>query len=334
MMDSEKKPNWSETIFPVVILSLLALFIPEILMGSTPVSRAEQWLLEWIFYGSGVLIIRETVVRFRLNNLAVFVLGLAYGILEEGVILQSVFNPGFLNLDLSYGRFWGVNWVWAQFIIVYHAVFSITVPILFSQMIFRRKCERPWLSKTGLGVVAGLYILAAVFHYYIFRGMSEYRVPASGIAVASLLAVVLILLALRNRKQWFIASSSKVVNPIVAGLVTGLALCLWLIGLREVFADGDGLPSWIIQGAGLLVAAILYGWFSINRQQKWSEKNQLAALTAAIMVATAFGFYIIIGSKNQADLIFQVVFAMGVLAGLIWFWLKTIKPNLKQPADF
>jgi hypothetical protein len=83
-------------------------------------------------YGPGVLLIREAVIRWNKGWWTVLVLGSAYGILEEGVALNTMFNPtasvvGSLGV---YGHYLGVNTVWVPGIIMVHAVFSIAIPIL------------------------------------------------------------------------------------------------------------------------------------------------------------------------------------------------------------
>ncbi|MCD6244170.1 MAG: hypothetical protein J7J65_02910 [Candidatus Korarchaeota archaeon] len=51
----------------------------------------------------------------------------AYGIVEEGVMTRSFFCPTWPDLGIlaEYGRWIGVNWVWAIQLTIFHAVFSI-----------------------------------------------------------------------------------------------------------------------------------------------------------------------------------------------------------------
>ena len=123
----------------ILVLFILPVVIAELFSGSTPVSRAEQLVLEMFFYGPAALLIREIVRRNRLGWFSILLFGIAFGVIEECILLQSVFNPHFLNNDMTLGRRWGVNWVWAEIIIVYHAVWSITVPIFFAELLFPAK---------------------------------------------------------------------------------------------------------------------------------------------------------------------------------------------------
>ena len=45
-------------------------------------------------YGSGALLIRELKVRWRKGYVSMFLLGTAYGIIEEGLMVKSFFDPG------------------------------------------------------------------------------------------------------------------------------------------------------------------------------------------------------------------------------------------------
>jgi len=67
-------------------------------------------------YGSGAIIVRELKVRWKKNYVSMFILGAAYGIIEEGLMVKSFFDPNWMNLGIlgSYGRWLGVNWVWAE----------------------------------------------------------------------------------------------------------------------------------------------------------------------------------------------------------------------------
>jgi len=313
----KENQNWKQGILPALTLSVLSVFIPEILMGSTPASRAEQWILEWIFYGSGVLLVGEIACRYRLKPISVILFGLAFGLIEEGLLLQSVFNPDFLNLDISYGRMWGVNWVWAQFIVVYHALFSISIPVFLARLAFLKYGGQPWLSKIGLAVVAGLYILTSFFYFTIFQSLSEFRAPVAGLVVVFLLAVVFVALAFLIKKKLFSESSDKSIPPVLTGVVSVMFSGLWLFGLREVFTKGDGLPSWVIQLSGIVLIGLLVILIYLRRNQRWSLKNQFSVLAGGTVAGAVYGLYINVQSGNRIDLIFQIIFISIALSLLV-----------------
>jgi hypothetical protein len=125
---------------PILCLLLLTPGIPEYLSGSSPVNDIVLNPFQFVFqvianlglYGPGVLLIREAFVRWKKGWATVLILGAAYGILEEGVGLSTLYNPlanpvGKLGF---YGHYFGVNWVWVAGILPVHMIFSISLPIL------------------------------------------------------------------------------------------------------------------------------------------------------------------------------------------------------------
>lgn len=124
----------------VLLLAAATPGIPEYLTGSwtiwdltsRPVNFLFFLLMNLGMYTTGALLIREFAVAFRKGWVSVFILGCAYGIIEEAIALHTYFQivgPPVAYLG-SYGRFAGVDWVWAFGLAVFHAIFSITLPIL------------------------------------------------------------------------------------------------------------------------------------------------------------------------------------------------------------
>ena len=126
---------------PVVCLLLLTPGIPEYLSSSSPLNAIVlnppmfivQLAANLGLYGPGVLLIREAKIRWKKGWGSVLALGAAYGVLEEGVALSTLFNPtaGPVGSLGTYGHWVGVNWVWLAGIVPFHMIFSISIPILF-----------------------------------------------------------------------------------------------------------------------------------------------------------------------------------------------------------
>lgn len=161
----------------VVCLLLLSPGIPEYLSGSSPVNAlvlnpaqfAFQLVANLGMYGPGVLLVREAKIRWNKGLATVLLLGAAYGILEEGIALSTLFNPeaspvGTLGI---YGHWLGVNWIWAASIVPVHMIFSITLPILLLGLALPKTREerflggrKLWLAMILLGVdIAALFVL-------------------------------------------------------------------------------------------------------------------------------------------------------------------------------
>jgi hypothetical protein len=76
-------------------------------------------------------LVRDYARRWQKGWRSILILGAAYGIIEEGIMVRSFFSPTWKDLGLlaTYGRWLGTNWVWAEWLAIYHAIFSITILI-------------------------------------------------------------------------------------------------------------------------------------------------------------------------------------------------------------
>jgi len=125
---------------PILLLLLFSPGIPEYLSGSSALNAIilnPVWFVLGIvanlgLYGPGVMLIREAKVRWHKGWGTVLLLGAAYGILEEGIALSTLFNPaaGPVGQLGYYGHWFGVNWIWMGGILTVHMLFSISIPIL------------------------------------------------------------------------------------------------------------------------------------------------------------------------------------------------------------
>ena len=120
---------------PVLVLLFLSPLVGEIFLGATRVSRLASAFPLIFFYGGGAIIIRELARRHGPGWWRIVVLAVAYGIVEEGLATQSLFNPDLFNAGLIGGRSLGVNWVWSEWTVGYHVVYSIAIPILLANVV-------------------------------------------------------------------------------------------------------------------------------------------------------------------------------------------------------
>jgi hypothetical protein len=145
------RPTWPA----LLTLYLLSPIAAEMLTGSTPPLMFINPIMFVVltgFYGSSAILVHELVRRRGLGWGNIVLLGAAYGILEEGLVVMSWFNPYWSDLGklAYYGRLFDTSWVWAVELTIFHAVVSITIPILLTELIFPHLADRPWLSQRGL----------------------------------------------------------------------------------------------------------------------------------------------------------------------------------------
>jgi hypothetical protein len=185
---------------PVVALLLLAPAIPELLTGSTPVSLLFVAPFTFLFqfgadvalYGTGALLIREFVVQYRKGWASILLLGGAYGIAEEGFAVHTFFQTSGSPVGVlgSYGHAFGVNWLWALGLTVFHATYSIALPILLTNLWFPGARGLRWLDRGAIGLTAFVYLgVVLLFSRVVGHGPT----PAT---LAFFLVIVAILLAL------------------------------------------------------------------------------------------------------------------------------------------
>jgi len=260
---------------PVLAVLLLAPTIPELLTGSTPVSTVFfdpiQFLVSFGIdvglYGTGALLIREFVVYYRKGWASTLLLGAAYGIAEEGFAVHTFFQPSGspVNALGTYGHAFGVNWLWALGLTIFHATYSIALPILLTRLWFPKVASVRWLDRGSVGLVACVYLLVvAAFAYLVGHGPSPtvfalflvvvavliylaYRVPSDLLSVrpgpARLGRLGLWLAGTLSFDGWFlilVLSSTAVVPAVVAAAAllavnaAALALVLTRVGADDL----------------------------------------------------------------------------------------------------
>lgn len=94
--------------------------------------------------------------------MSLLLLGLAYGIFEEGLMVRSFFDPHWMDLGSLgvYGRVAGVNWVWAYHLTVFHAVVSILASVRFVEILVPERRRESWVtSRKGWVTLWGFLLL-------------------------------------------------------------------------------------------------------------------------------------------------------------------------------
>jgi hypothetical protein len=91
-------------------------------------------------------------------------------------MVKSFFNPfwkdvGFLS---TYGRAWGVSWLWAIGLTAYHAVVSIAVPVFLTEALFSHRAAGPWLRLRGRVIASACLGLVTLLGFATF-GSPEFH---------------------------------------------------------------------------------------------------------------------------------------------------------------
>ena len=242
---------------PVVALLLLAPAIPELLTGSTPITRLAvdpfgfgvSFGFDIGLYGTGALLIRETAQRLGKGWASILLWGGAYGIAEEGLAVHTFFQPSGSPVGrlAVYGAASGVNGLWALGLTIFHATYSIALPILLTYLWFPSVRHRPWLDRGALALVAIVYLaVVALFAELVGHGPSP------------VLLVVFLLLELALLAAGYFAPPELLrlragpsrIGPWTIGLAGSLEWLAWVSVL--ILAGSGAAPAW---AAALLLGA-------------------------------------------------------------------------------
>ena len=218
---------------PCAVLFFLAPLVGEVLAGSTPLDVLGSpknflplFLLEALLYGGGAVLIREIARRTGRGWPTILGLGLAYGVLEEGLITQSLFNPDYLGLQLlGLGSLFGLGWVWITDLVPLHAVWSIGVPIALTELMFRSRGVDSWLGRLGLVVMSALFALGAA-GMWVATYASEHHFVAPRLKLLGALTVVVGIAGIALRLTWRSTDAGSATEARAPGpwLVGGLVL--------------------------------------------------------------------------------------------------------------
>lgn len=272
-------------IWPALALMLTAPLVAEFLLGNLPVKMLPALIVLAPMYGGGALVIRETVRRTGRGWPSILVLGMAYAILEEAFTTQSLFNPNYLRLNLgllapAYIPALGIGAWWTLWMLMVHAIWSISTPIALIEACVPDRARAPWLGRVGM-VVAGLVFLF-------------------GIAATT---------AIGYRQYHYVASVAQFIGAAVA--IVALIAVAFMMGLRRAGTPDSSAPSpWIL---GVVALALASAAMMVPMNWGWGAVAALLALDAGMVLVVLVWM-----RKGAMTLAHQL--AMGAGAALAYGW--------------
>jgi hypothetical protein len=289
----------------ILTLFLLPGITAEMLTGSTPIlvylTNPISFVTNTLLYGSGAILMREVARRRGLGWHSILLLGAAYGTFEEGLVVNTWANPwlpqvcvvtkGVATGICDYSRVGGINLAWALSLTLFHAVISITVPILLVELLFPRRATLPWLGRKAplAFVFAEMLVLAfgLLFNVVSYR-QHGFDGPYVGPYLAEVaLMAVFIVLALNISPGRRPANDRRAPRLWTLRLFGFFALLLG-IALPSVF-QGAKAPFAIELAVYALVLA-LASWRVARwaRRASWNERHMLALASGGL------GFFLLL----------------------------------------
>lgn len=303
----------------VLVLALLSPLIAEYLSGSLSFAVISALPVLILMYGGGAVLIRELARRAGRGWPTIIALALAYGVIEEGLGDQSLFNPHFRGLHLLTDGFipaLGIGVPWTIYVLGIHVVWSIAVPVALTESLFPNLRLKPWLGYVGLAIVALLYMAGVglvlnytAAHEHFMASMPQ--LVGSGVVTVALIIFAFLLPRVKSKMPG--AVPSVWLTGIFAFVtLSGFVLCYGL------FAHLFGWP-WPAISVGMVLcgtAAALLGGIAGLRSD-WSPAHTFAMGAGALLVYCWHGFFTEMSLYGKAMLVPHALLAAALVVPVV-----------------
>jgi hypothetical protein len=228
---------------PALLILFLAPFFGEGLSGSTPpLDLLLPWNLAFMaaLYGCGALVCREVSHRFGLGFRGLVLLGVAYGVWEEGLVDRYWFFPHFWESSGigTYSVVWHTNVLLAVHLTVFHTAISICASVLVVERLAPSARDRPWVGRPALALAGLVLALTPV----IYGEFDQHPPVPVLIATALLLLAVVASAFLVGRTQAAAVPPPTDGAPERRGLGVLVFTCVLLHWMATYSVPGSALP--------------------------------------------------------------------------------------------
>lgn len=310
--------------FPAIALLFIAPLIGEFLVGDFPVEQIYMIGAVLPMYGFGSLLIREAARQTDRGWPTMVVLAYVYGVLEEGLFDQSLYNPDFMNARLlEYGFIapLGMGAVLTVFILNLHVIWSTCVPIGLVELLFAKRRTEPWLGKMGLGICGALYLAGGAMIGLHF--LKTFNAAPFQHAITALLAAIGLAVA------FLVFRPGKTPSAL-----SGISASPWTMGAFAfgstsiamlLFQNGQ---SWHVPAAATVVtmlaldvAGLVY-IFTSARRAGWTNMHRFALAAGALLTYCWSGFITLVTQHGSATILSHAGLVATFVAILIFLWWK------------
>ncbi|MFG1673962.1 hypothetical protein [Micromonospora sp. NPDC049282] len=343
---------------PAVALLLLAPWTAECVWGGFTLTGMPFVVLALApMYGGAALLIRETARRLGLGWPGIVLFAAAFGVVQAGLVDQSLFNPDYLDdtqfadtrataeatlvPGLGFSARQAVDYVGN------HVALTICAAIaLVESYLGAGRRSRPWLGRPGLAGTALLWLGGSLLVFADPGGRKGFLASPVQLGFAAGVALALIAVALlRARRptdrtaagphpERTRAAGPRVDPPRPAGTGSGPAVAgkvpaapwpAWPGAVVLVAYLGAAIvPGWAGVGLALVLAAgtavLLTRW---SRRVGWGQPHVLAAGSASVLAAAVSAYDVPTYSPSSpaADLAGDVAISVivALLVGGAWW---------------
>jgi hypothetical protein len=312
---------------PVISLFFIAPFVAEFLLGDIPVVLLPALLAFAPMYGGGALLIREVARRTGRGWPMMLTLALAFAVLEEGLLTQSLFNPNYAGehlLQYAYLPSLGIGGLWTVYVLGIHVLWSMATPIALVEESTGYRRELPWLGRRGLWVTSALFVVSWAIFFAISYGTSDgFLASPAQLICSALITMILVAVAFALPRRSPVVASGDAPRPWVVFVAAAIAGALFM-GITF-------LPHYSGLVAGPVAVAVLGVLVSRwARRAGWGRWHRYALAVAGLFTYAWHAFMMngVTSSDRLVNMISHVVFALAaaVLARRAYRQIESSRP--------
>lgn len=276
-------------------------------------------------YGGPALLIREVARRSGRGWTTMLLLAAAFGLLEAGIVDQSLFSESYRNIPSwsdglrpTYIGPLGVSAYYAHSFVLGHVIFSFCAPIALVEAMRPKTALSPWLGPWGTAVVVLLYLAAAALVLGDHLANESSHASVSEIVATFAVAGSLAVLAFTVKPPAARCLSEPASSPRRARTV-------FLAGFVGVTLYGVAPQTWL--GVAMAAVAVAAGVALLVRESRrpgWGVTHTAALAAGAIVsrAVLAFSYYPVIGDISAARKYVHNVAMLLVAAGISAYAIK------------
>lgn len=282
---------------PVPALLILSPFVAEFLLGDIALTSLPLLLLFIPLYGCGALLIRECARRTGRGWPMILLLALSFGVVEEGLLTQSLFNPNYAGdhlLAAGHLAFLGLGAKWTVHVLTLHVIWSIATPIALVESIWPERRREVWLTGRRLCLTSVVFGAGAAATMLSTMAGTSFRASAAQLSASLVAAVTLTAIgfALPTGRQ---RRSDGPVPPPWAVVIGSLACGSIILTASQVGTVGISLAMYLGTGLAALLVVV-----ALSRRAAWRQAHTFA-LAAGAVIAYAWNAFTnvpVVGSTN------------------------------------
>ncbi len=277
-----------------------------------------------LIYGGGAILVRDLVKRWQKGWVGLLLLGAVYGIVREGLMLRSFFDPFWQDIEtLSYyGRWAGINWVWSIERIIYHSVISVGIPVLLTEIMFSEFRNKVWLGKWVTIVLAIVFAMNIFFGYFFGTdypaGILQYWLTAA-------VAAVLFFLAWKLPAESALAKEISVKSPVLFWIIGLLGTIVFMVIFWALPNTSTPPAVTVLLGIGLAACVTWLVMRLSGNMGAWDDRHRLALATGPLTIFILLTPIEELFRSRAGSTAGMMLVGLGALILLVWLYRRTIK---------